>query len=129
MEQFDLKEYLANPSRKVVTRDGRNARIVSTDRRYENYPIVALVQICDNYPNEEVYTYTKNGEFEAEQSTKWDLFFAPEKHKGWVNLYKWLGKEYTYHIGNVYNSKAEAENGSSNNNYKYVATIRIEWEE
>ena len=129
MEQFSLEKYLANPSRKVVTRDGRNARIVSTDRRYENYPIVALVQISDNYINEEVYTYTKDGEFEAEQSTRHDLFFAPEKHEGWVNLYKWLGKEYTYHLGNVYNSKAEAENGSSNNNYKYVATIRIEWEE
>ena len=66
MKPFNLEEYLKNPSRKIVTRDGRNARIVCTDRRYENYPIVALVQISDNCINEEVYTYTKDGEFEAE---------------------------------------------------------------
>ena len=128
MEKFNLEKYLANPSRKVVTRNGRNARIISTDMNSKNYPIVALVKLSDN-TTEDVWTYTKDGEFEVEQSTTYDLFFAPEKHEGWVNLYKWLGKEYTYHMGNVYNSKAEAENGSSNNNYKYVATIRIEWEE
>ena len=129
MKQFDLKEYLANPSRKVVTRDGRKVKIISTDMNCENYPIVALVQICDKYYTEKVNTYTENGELDIERPYSDDLFFAPEKHEGWVNLYKWLGKEYTYHMGNVYNSKAEAENGSSNNNYKYIATIRIEWEE
>ena len=86
MEQFSLEKYLANPSRKVVTRNGRNARIVSTDRRYENYPIVALVQISDNYINEEVYTYSKDGEFEVEQSTRHDLFFAPEKHEEQITV-------------------------------------------
>ena len=128
MEQFSLEKYLANPSRKLVTRDGRNARIVSTDRRYENYPIVALVQISDNYINEEVYTYTKDGEFEAEQSTKWDLFFAPEPHEGWVNLYKWTNKDCAYYIGSIYNSKAEAENKRDTSD-NYVTTIKIEWEE
>ena len=86
MEQFSLEKYLANPSRKVVTRDGRNARIVSTDRRYENYPIVALVQISDNYINEEVYTYTKDGEYEVDKSTRYDLFFAPEKHEEQITV-------------------------------------------
>ena len=28
MKQFNLKEYLENPSRKVVTGDDRNARII-----------------------------------------------------------------------------------------------------
>ena len=129
MEQFSLGKYLANPSRKVVTRDGRKVKIISTDMNCENYPIVALVQICDKYYTERVNTYTKDGRLDIERPYRDDLFFAPEKHEGWVNLYKWLGKEYAYHLGNVYNSKAEAENGSSNNNYKYIATIRIEWEE
>ena len=129
MEQFSLEKYLANPSRKVVTRDGRNVKIISTDMNCKNYPIVALVQISDKYYTEKVNIYTEDGELDIERPYSDDLFFASEKHEGWVNLYKWLGKEYTYHLGNVYNSKAEAENGSSNNNYKYVATIRIEWEE
>ena len=128
MEKFNLEKYLANPSRKVVTRNGRNVRIVCTDMKYKVYPILALEEIPDDN-SEYVYAFTKDGNYEIGDLSMHDLFFAPEKHEGWVNLYKWLGKEYTYHMGNVYNSKAEAENGSSNNNYKYVATIRIEWEE
>ena len=122
MEQFSLEKYLANPSRKVVTRDGRNARIVCTDRRYENYPIVALVQISDNYINEEVYTYTKDGEFEAEQSTRYDLFFAPEKHEGWINIF-----DNTYPGNMIFDTKEVAEEqGMSFEGY--VTTIKIEWE-
>ena len=33
MKQFNLEEYLKDPNKKVVTRDGRNARIVCTDRK------------------------------------------------------------------------------------------------
>ena len=128
MEQFSLEKYLANPARKIVTRDGRRARIVCTDMRDLNFPIIALIE-NESGVGEDIVCLTKDGKFYINGSTDDDLFFVPEKHEGWVNLYKWLGKEYTYHMGNVYNSKAEAENGSSNNNYKYVATIRIEWEE
>ena len=128
MEQFSLEKYLANPSRKVVTRDGRRVRIICTDRRDLNFPIVTLIE-RELGEGEVIYAHTKDGIYCNTCPTTYDLFFAPEKHEGWVNLYKWLGKEYTYHMGNVYNSKAEAENGSSNNNYKYVATIKIEWEE
>lgn len=42
MEPFDLQEYLKNPSRKVITRGGKNARIICTDAISEN-PIIALV--------------------------------------------------------------------------------------
>lgn len=48
---------------KVVTRDGRNARIVCWDRADKIYPIVGL---C-NYPNSDneiVYSYTKDGYFD-----------------------------------------------------------------
>ena len=125
MEQFSLEKYLANPSRKVVTRNGRNARVISTDMNSKNYPIVALVQISDNYINEEVYTYTKDGEFEAEQSTRHDLFFAPEKHEGWVNLYKGLTTNTRYFCEDVYDSEEEAKKKSGG----AIATVKIEWEE
>lgn len=42
MKQFNLQEYLKNPSRKVITRGGKNARIICTDAISEN-PIIALV--------------------------------------------------------------------------------------
>jgi hypothetical protein len=44
MKQFNLEEYLANPSRKVVTREGRSARIICTDAK-EGYPVVALITL------------------------------------------------------------------------------------
>lgn len=33
MKQFNLEEYLKNPKRKVVTRDGRDVRVICTDRK------------------------------------------------------------------------------------------------
>ena len=127
MEKFNLEKYLANPSRKVVTRDGKSVRIICTDRKLDSKEVVGLTM--NNDGTESLLSWSKQGKSLSLNDSLFDLFFASEKHEGWVNLYKWLGKEYTYHLGNVYNSKAEAENGSSNNNYKYVATIRIEWEE
>ena len=127
MEKFNLEEYLKNPSRKVVTRDGKNVRILCTDRKLDSKEVVGLTM--NNDGTEGLLSWSKQGKSLSLNNSSFDLYFAPEKHEGWVNLYKWLGKEYTYHMGNVYNSKAEAKNGSSNNNYKYIATIRIEWEE
>ena len=124
MEQFSLEKYLANPSRKVVTRNGRNARIISTDMNSKNYPIVALVELSDN-TTEDVWTYTKDGEFEVEQSTTYDLFFAPEKHEGWINIYEDMGnRKYT----GIYDTKAEAEDSVSPEGC-YLTTIKIKWEE
>ena len=53
MEKFNLEEYLANSSRKLVTRDGRKARIICTDLNYKNHPIVALIA-HDNDTEKEV---------------------------------------------------------------------------
>ena len=125
MEQFSLEKYLANPSRKVVTRDGRNAKIISTDMNCENYPIVALVQICDKYYTEKVNTYTENGELDIERPYRDDLFFAPEKHEGWVNVSR---EEYGYEGGLIYDSKEDAEKIAKVNKC-CIATVKIEWEE
>lgn len=37
MRPFNLKEYLANPSRKVITRGGKPVRIICTDFKDYNY--------------------------------------------------------------------------------------------
>ena len=54
MKQFNLKDYLANPSLRVVTRDGRNVRIICTDARRE-YPIIALLEEGDDTDSIESY--------------------------------------------------------------------------
>ena len=127
MKQFNLEKYLANPSRKVVTRNGRNVRIVCTDMKYKDYPILALEEIPDDN-SEYVYAFTKDGNYLIDDLSIHDLFFAPEKHEGWVNLYKWANKDCAYYIGSMYNSKAEAENKRDTSDL-YVATIKFEWEE
>ncbi len=126
MKPFNLEEYLANPSRKVVTRDGRNARIICTDRRDLNFPIVALVA-KEPREGETARYYTKDGKFYMTGSGDLDLFFAPEKHEGWVNVFEdTIGSSC---VGSrVFKSKEDAEKGAKNYS-GYKTTVKIEWEE
>lgn len=82
MKPFNLEEYLANPSRKVVTRDGRKVRIICTDAKGV-FPIIALVERCDATFGtvEEPITYTKGGDYYSGKEHIFDLFFATEKSK------------------------------------------------
>ena len=126
MEQFSLEKYLANPSRKVVTRDGKNVRILCTDAMGD-YPLVALVEVLDGTA-ERADSFTSKGSYYIGEISNNDLFFASEKHEGWVNLYKLANKDCAYYTGGIFNSKAEAENKRDTSDL-YVATIKIEWEE
>ena len=126
MEQFSLEKYLANPSRRVVTRDGRRARIVCTDKRELNYPVIALIETRPG--GEEVTcSYTKDGRHCTACSDIFDLFFAPEKGEGWINVYRNSDSGHTY-AGAVYDSKEDAEKRKVIDE-NYVTTIKIEWEE
>ena len=123
MEQFSLEKYLANPSREVVTRNGRNVRIVCTDKRDLDFPIVALIETIPG--GEEVtHSYTKDGKHYIARSDILDLFFAPEKHEGWVNVYKEGTNRYLE--GCICVTKEEAKRIRG---YGYITTIKIEWEE
>ena len=122
MKQFNLEEYLANPSKKVVTMDGRNVRITCTDVKRPMYPILALV---DNGSYEVPASYTENGEYYTGGKQSLGLLFAPEKYEGWINIYK--KKDKGFCIGNLYDSKEKALVNAEN--YDYVTTIKIEWEE
>ena len=123
MKEFNLDEYLKNPSQKVVTRDDRAVRIICTDAKGDE-PIIALVY--NNIRDEEnVYTYNRDGYFYGNNDSCLDLFFAPIKKEGWVNVYfrvdkgKYVGEE-------IYRSKEEA---IKNKGEIYIATLKIEWEE
>lgn len=124
MKQFDLQEYLKNPQKKIVTSGGERARIICTDRN-PDYPIVALVGEATT-----VKCYTKKGQyFSGEVSYSMDLFFAPEKKTGWINVSRIASGnagEITY-TGAVYPTKEEAIAGYSG--VGLLDTIQIEWEE
>ncbi len=124
MKQFNLDEYLANPSRKVVTRDGRNVRICCTDRKSKHdYPIIALIEGFGG--EEDFLCYPRDGKWPSCKNV--DLFFAPVKYEGWINIYRTEGDESVY-TANVYNSKEEAED-EGRGEEDYLATVKIEWEE
>lgn len=76
MKEFNLEEYLKNPSQKVITRDGRDVRIVCTDVK-NDFSIIALVCCKDN--KEDVRTYHKNGCTLNGYESPNDLFFASKK--------------------------------------------------
>ena len=124
MEQFSLEKYLANPSRKVVTREGCPVRILCTDKKSYNEQIVGLI-MGDN-GMEFISTWTQQGKSFFNSDTPNDLFFAPEKHEGWINVYR-NDDSHTY-AGAVYDSKEDAEKRKESGE-NYVTTIKIEWEE
>ena len=119
LKPFNLEEYLANPSRKVVTRCGLAVtRFLCTDRKHTK-PIVACIE---DGCTEVICFYAKDGKVTSNMSTDFDLFFATEKREGWINIFKNdsvfpdiyetqdLAKEYGMHRPG------------------YVDTIKIEWE-
>lgn len=128
MEQFSLKEYLKNPNRKITTRrGGLNVRILCTDRKGNNYPVVALVQ---GYPDENIHSYTKEGLLVDYMESPNDLFFAPSKPKtkkvGWINLYKDADGDTV--MGDLYETEEEAFVNRTTK-LTYLGASKIEWEE
>ena len=123
MKPFNLEEYLKNPSQKVVTRDGKEVRIICTDAKSDE-PIVALLY-NKNRDEENVYTYNREGRCFKNDSYL-DLFFASIKREGWVNIYAITRINC---ISCIYNTKEEAETIGKGCKSGYITTIKIEWEE
>ena len=124
MKKFNLEEYLRNP-RDLVTRNGRKARVICKDRVSKACPLVVLVTMEDG---EEIpFTYHTDGKFYHDES-ELDLFFVPEEHEGWINLF---GDSLCgLYIGDlrIFESKENAEKKGKNNR-DYVKSIKIKWEE
>ena len=121
MKQFDLEEYLKNPSRNVVTRDGRAAEILCTNY-IGTQPIIAAIE-----DSEYSTAFCKDGRFIIGEESPRDLFFAPEKKEGWLNIYR--SESGFYLRGNPYKSKEEAEEVAKANYKTFCITVKIEWEE
>ena len=126
MKEFNLNEYLKDPSKKVVTRDGREVRIICTDAKGDE-PIIALVY-NNNRDEENVYTYNRDGSFYGDNYDCLDLFFAPIKKEGWINLFKDKEINYPYIPGIIHDSEEEAKEAIKGDP-DFIATIKIEWEE
>ena len=123
MKEFNLEEYLKNPSQKVITRDGREVRIICTD--FKNItPVIGLVKTTKG--EEFIYYYYENGLICKKQKGNLDLLFAPTKREGWINVFK--DEELPFINGDIYKNEKEAKEEAIGEP-DYVATIKIEWEE
>lgn len=118
MKPFNLDEYLKNPNKKVVTRDGKAVRIICTDFNNKSYPIIGEVQDCVD-PR----SFTEEGRcFGLSVDSDKDLFFYSEKKEGWVNIFP------NNIIGGIYESEEEAKKAAFWSSCPFT-TIKIEWEE
>ena len=133
MKQFSLKDYLKDSSKKnrVVTRDGRAVKIICIDAK-GNFPVIGLVPDAVNDTSSETpISFTTNGKYWNNQNDRadspLDLFFASEKHEGWINIFKSSNDIAFLGQSRIYESKEDAEKNGKDCEC-YVATIKIEWE-
>lgn len=107
MKQFNLEEYLKNPGRKIVTRNGEDVRIICTDRMHlfnnERYPIIALVKKPDG--SEMVASFKDDGQ--AVDKENLDLFF--ENKKGWINCQQCRWRSFLHRINLSYKGGSRCE--------------------
>ena len=122
MKQFSLEEYLKNPDREVVTRDGRNVTIHCTNYDLRQ-PIIAQIE-----GHNSSHSFTRDGKYCLDdRNLPYDLFFAPENKERWINFYYDKIRNKVY-FGKVFKSEEKAKKEGKNQN-DYVITIPIEWED
>ena len=122
MKPFDLKEYLANPNKKVVTRDGRNVKIYCMNY-YCQHPIIAQIE-----GEERSHAFRETGQYNIYGESIGDLFFAPEKHEGWINIFKSSNDIAFLGQSRIFESKEDAQKDGKDCE-SYVATVKVEWED
>lgn len=121
LKPFDLEA--AKNGAKVVTRDGRDARILCFDAM-GSYPIVAIVR---NDYEEVVDKFCLDGKNRLCGESEIDLFMAPVKREGWVNLHQC--KDGIIRTSYVFGTKDEARLNAGRYVGRYLATNKVEWEE
>lgn len=129
MEKIDV-------NKPVMTRDGRKARIICSDRVFESqvtstaYPIVALVEVREGF--EAVQAYDEYGRYlgrhrDVDDPRKTDLLNVPMMKTGWVNIYE-SDDDLSWRVpGMVHSTYERARNGRVKAGY--ITTVSIRWEE
>ena len=119
MKPFDIK--LAEEGHKVLTADGRAARIICWDRENDSFPLVALINECFTH------FYDKNGmSFDGKHEL--DLVMAPTKKEGWINIYRDKDFPSLREYKGIFHSEADAKSVIEEDD-NYICTKKIEWEE
>ena len=105
---------------KVITRDGREGRVICTDLNNPQ-PIAVAVWSNSKGTREHINQYLKNGKVSDSDNMMQDIFLPPKKE--YVNLYR--EKEGAYYIfGDVYETKEEAVTAIER--LGFIKTIEVE---
>ena len=126
MKPFDLEK--AKAGAQVVQRCGRRARIVDFALKNEAYPLVVIY--TDDMGREHLTEFSVEGKYYGDQNDDYrDLFMAPVKREGWVNIYRSAhgGAQDCYPQPLIFNTREEAIAAAYPSSLR--ATTRIEWGE
>lgn len=115
---FNLDMYFERPNLKLVTRDGRPAKI------YIQNPGVAVAVMSKNADRGEELYMAATDIFYADFS---NLFFKVEEKEGWMNIYRYGNDRKSYVDGSViFPTREEALKARSEH---CVDTVRVMWSE
>ena len=120
MKQFNLEEYINNSNKRIVTRDGRDVRIICINFNGP-YPIVIEVKGI-----EVPVVVTKEGKQASFKDGDLDLFFESKKHEGYACIH--FDEGIYYLDDTIYASKEEADNNAKRWSDS-IAVTKIEWED
>lgn len=122
MKPFSLDEHIKNPTKRVITRDGRSARIICADFNNKNYPVIVEVEGMEG-----PVSVTREGRHMSSSiDNNLDIFFDSKKHEGWMNVYKFSMPSGDYKGSFIWPTEEEAKSAADSDP---VATVKIEWEE
>ncbi len=122
MKPFNLERALAGDP--VVTRNGRVVCNLRENGKTNEYPLTGNMQ-------RGIDSWTINGNFYsgAERiETDNDLFMAPTKKSGWMNIYSKMNCDVhlVARTGDIHESKERADRSGDSSR---IACIYVEWEE
>ena len=121
MKEFDLEA--AKAGKKVMTRNGLQARIICFDRERnldDRRPLIVLVKFSP-FSEEKVVFYGEDGR--TNRYKEYDLVMAAVEHEGYVNIYE-NGSERV--ATGIYKNEEIAIKCQQ---VGHIATIKIKWDE
>lgn len=123
LKPFDLEA--AKNGAPVCTRSGCDVRIVCFDVRdvRGDHPVLALI---DSGDIELEANYGADGKYRHDKCRhQFDLFMAPTKREGWVNIYKTLSSK----VAVIHETEDQAIDNRTGDAATYIDTVKVEWEE
>ena len=126
MKQFDLEK--AKAGAPIQTRNGRPGKFIAYVPEAEGEDRVII--LVDRH----IWKIGEDGRCGSRHDhPEKDIFMAPVKREGWVNVYETVYSERIANSLGIYNAREQAEDQARTNEgthpRSYIDTVRIEWEE